>query len=74
MINYTTQIINLSEAKESIQEAINESVDSTAKGKMYLTQDMLTAQIKTIMALETAQEKENEGQTIDVDFLSALNA
>ncbi len=60
MINYLLQIHLLRRANENIQDAINESVNDVAKGKMYCAQDMLTAQIKTLMALDAKQTKDNE--------------
>ena len=58
MINYNAQLRHLGDAINSIQEAANVCECDIAKGKMYATQDMITAQINVILQKEAKQIRE----------------
>ena len=69
-MSYLTQIRLLSEASSKIQDAVNECIDDVARGKMYATQDLISDQVRVLMAQEDEKNrKEREGHT-EYDFLA----
>ena len=70
-MSYLTQIRLLSEASSKIQDAINDNTnDIIAKGKMYATQDLLSAQIATLSHLEDGKNHADMVDHTEYDFLA----